>query len=690
MDEDLALFYEDSSDQLQNMENALLDIIKVGANANSVGELFRAMHTIKGIAGMFGFDDIVRFTHKAENLLDNIRQEKIVFSSELQELFLLVKDHTSKIIELCVNEDGLDAHSLKEQTTLIEKIDSVLANGDLAQNSATLRQNVTLDFSELSSNQDNDVWHVSIRFAEDFFTSGMDILSIFNYFNKMGKILFNAPIISGMPKIQEINPLKTYIGFELEFQSNATKEDIEEIFEFVEDDVTLFIFKRSDKEAYHELFSAYEGLQNILQDLGQYEEEKKTIVPSEDVKTEMEVPFQNENLESDLKVEKKELAKSLRVDSNKIDLLINQMSEVVIANAKIEALVSKSEDSPLAESVEELKLLLENVRDNIMSIRMVPLKDSFIKLRRIVNDTAKKLGKKINFVIEGGETELDKTVIEKISDPLVHMLRNSADHGVETPEVRKSRGKNEEGVITLRAFADAGMIVIEIEDDGGGINKKVVLQKAIEKGIVPAGCVLTDKEINHLIFEAGFSTASEISDISGRGVGMDVVKSNIESLRGSIEVHSVELESSKITIRLPLTLAIIDGFLVQSGDTKYIIPLELIRECIELTPAMRKSMNDNSYVTLRGEALPILDIRKHFSEKSYPNLRENVVIVEFANELIGLKVDELYGEIQAVIKPLGDIFSNVKGLSGGSILGSGEIALIFDIVNLINSKIERS
>ncbi|MEA3523512.1 MAG: chemotaxis protein CheA, partial [Campylobacterota bacterium] len=397
-------------------------------------------------------------------------------------------------------------------------------------------------------------------------------------------------------------------------------------------------------------------------------------------------------ISKDMKVVKKEMAKSLRVDSAKIDLLINQMSEVVIANAKIETLVADNENgenSELIESVEELKLLLEDVRDNIMSVRMMPVEESFTKLRRIVNDTAKKLGKQISFTIEGGETELDKTVIEKISDPLVHMLRNSVDHGVEMPKVRKERGKSEEGSIILRAFTDAGMIVIEIEDDGGGINKKVVLEKAIEKGIVSSEATLSDKEINHLIFEAGFSTASEISDISGRGVGMDVVKSNIELLRGSLEVDSTELKGSRITIRLPLTLAIIDGFLVQAGNTKYIIPLEMIRECIELTPKMKEVMRDNSYITLRGEVLPILDVREHFSEEMHPNLRENIVIVQFANELVGLMVDELYGEIQAVIKPLGDIFSKVDGLSGGSILGSGEIALIFDIVNLIESKIDR-
>ena len=683
MDEDLALFYEDSSDQLQYMENALLDIREIGVNSESIGELFRAMHTIKGIAGMFGFDDIVHFTHKAENLLDNIRQEKIVFSEDIQDLFLEVKDHTSKIIEQSVNNNSLDEQSFKEQETLISNINSILSESIVSQSIDENEADVILNFAELTSSEDNDIWHISVRFADDFFTSGMDILSIFNYFNKLGHITFNTPIVSNIPSLEDLDPLKTYIGFELEFQSSASKEEIEEIFEFVEDDVTLFIFKSTDEKAYSELFNIYEGLKEILLGLGIYEKED----------FEQDIPTQAVSTEAAIKeptIVKKEIAKSLRVDSTKIDLLINLMSEVVISNAKIETLVSQSNNSELIESVDELKLLLEDVRDNIMSVRMVPVEDSFIKLRRIVNDTAKKLGKEIEFIIEGGETELDKTVIEKISDPLVHMLRNSVDHGIEKPNIRKKRGKSGDGHIVLRAFTDAGMIVIEIEDDGAGINKEIVLNKAIEKGLVSSEAMLSDKEINNLIFEPGFSTASEISDISGRGVGMDVVKSNIESLRGSVEVNSTELKGSCITVRLPLTLAIIDGFLVQAGDTKYIIPLEMIRECIELTPAMRKVMNNNSYITIRGEVLPILDIREYFNENSYPNLRENIVIVQFAKEIVGLKVDELYGEIQAVIKPLGDIFSKVNGLSGGSILGSGEIALIFDIVNLIESKINRS
>ena len=681
MDEELALFYEDASDQLSIMEEALLDISDHGVNEENIGGLFRAMHTIKGTAGMFGYDDLVSFTHIAENLLDEMRSNNTLFNDELLKVFLEVKDHTAILVESSVNEEVLSSDSLQTQKKLAQQLESFLVLGTPNIPTSNI-ESLELDFSELNADSESDMWHVSIRFSEDFFTSGMDILSIFNYFNKIGEIVINTPILNKIPKLQDIEPLTTYIGFELEFQSSCIKEDIQEIFEFVEDDVTLEIFKIPNEEAYIKLFETYEGLETILTEAGVFEKEAK-------VEVEVEV---EKNVEAEIKQsspKKKITSTSIRVDSSKVDLLINQMSEIIIANAKVETLASvKNEDSELNEAVESLKQLLEDVRDKVMGIRMVAVESSFSKLRRIVNDTAKKLGKEIDFEIIGGDTELDKTIVEKLSDPLVHMLRNSVDHGIEMPNVREKFKKNRVGNISVHAYTDSGMIVIEIKDDGGGINKEVVLKIAKEKGIIEHDSNISDKEIYKLIFEAGFSTADEVSDISGRGVGMDVVKSNIESLRGTLDVDSVTNQGTTITIRLPLTLVIIDGFLVQVGDTKYIIPLNMIKECIELTKEMKSKMKENNFINLRGEILPILDIREHFNETKYTSLRENIVIVKYANTIIGLSVDELFGEMQAVIKPLGDIFSNIKGISGGTILGSGEVALIFDIAKLIQSKIE--
>ncbi len=521
----------------------------------------------------------------------------------------------------------------------------------------------------------------------------------------MGEILINIPITSSIPNLENIDCFKTYIGFEFDFESDCSKDDILEIFEFVEDDVDLLVFKHNDTDSLLTLLKhrENENLKEILIENCSYNEEsfeiKQTPIIQEEIKQEIievktpstQLTINNETIKEEPKANP-EIAKksfSLRVDSSKVDLLINKMGEMVIQNAKLMQIAEQNADEDLEEVSEGISLLLEEIREAVMNIRMVQVKDSFVKFKRIVNDTANKLGKDIDFIIEGGDTELDKSVVEKLSDPLVHMLRNSIDHGVEMPDVRQKNGKSPKGVVYLRAYPDSGSIIIEIQDDGAGINKNVVLQKAIENGVVDKNQKLSDKQIYKLIFEAGLSTAQEVSDISGRGVGMDVVKRNIEELRGVIDVDSSENKGSKITIRLPLTLAIIDGFLVQAGETKYIIPLDLISECMELTPECQTSVEGSSTINVRGEVLPLLDIRSFYNEKVINEIRKNVVIVKYGNYKVGLQVDELFGGQQTVIKPLGEIFENVPGISGGSILGTGDVALIFDIPRLLEYRIKQ-
>ena len=741
MEEELQLFREDADEQLQFMENALLDAGENGIDDEKIGEIFRAMHTIKGTAGMFGFNNVVDFTHIAESLLDEVREHTVEINEEMLNVFLKCKDHCEILIEHAINDEELDNDILDNNTNLIDTLLTYMPNNQTAIKQE-ITQNKEGDHLQEIASGENSIWHVSIRFHEDFFTSGMDILSIFSFFNKMGEIIINLPIIDKIPLLEDLNPLKTKIGFELDFQTNVGHEEIEEIFEFVAEDVTLHIFKHDDLEKLKELLDVQEDtlLYDLFLDEGIYSEEElngtsikneplelgsieskdtkekklQTIEKSE--KEDEESPAFKEELkilevkniddinkeyEKEAKAKakkentkaKKETPKnfSLRVDSTKIDQLINEISEMVIANAKISQIAADSENSDLEEAANVLTDMLENVRNGIMNIRMVQVEDSFVKFKRIVNDTAKKIGKDIEFIITGGDTELDKTVVEKISDPLMHMLRNSVDHGIEMPNERIKNGKDPKGKVELKAYPDAGTIVIQISDDGAGLDKDKLLQKAINKGIVNDTDNLSDKEIYNLIFEAGFSTAETISDISGRGVGMDVVRRNIQDLRGLINIESTLGIGTTFTIRLPLTLAIIDGFLVQAGDTKYVIPLENIQECIELTQEYKDTMEGNQFINLRGEILPILDVKKYLNmgqdiEKSE---RENVIVVRYADSMIGLQVDELYGEYQTVIKPLGDIFENVSGISGGSILGTGEVSLIFDIPKLIEYRVKQ-
>ena len=700
MTEELEIFLEDCDDQLQMMEDALVDMQNNGPSEDSVGAIFRAVHTIKGSAGMFGYDDIVTFAHTGENLFDCVRQGTVEITPDMVDLFLLCRDHLNKLISVQVDEVPLDDEAKAVGDDLIKKLTGYIAlaeekTAEPAEEAVPDKVDEPKDEAVDISNETDESaakWHISIRFEKEFFTTGMSIHSIFNFLNKMGKILINHPILYHIPPLEQIDPLQPYIGFELLFQGNTSEEEIEDVFEFVRDDVDLiicdpddmseidsFIAKRKEPQLRDELVSArFYSEERLKADEAEasakQEEVVEAAVPSQKVSTPAAEQKQGEM---------KKPSSSLRVDSNKIDMLINHMSEMVIANSKIITLVDKEDNPELEEAANRMRELLEYVRDGIMDMRMVQVGDSFNKFRRIVNDTSKKIGKDVEFVITGGETELDKTVVERISDPLVHMLRNSIDHGVEMPQERVDKGKPAKGRVDLRTYPDSGTIVIEIEDDGKGLDKDRILAKAIENGQVDPSANLSDGEIYKLIFAAGLSTAEKVSDISGRGVGMDVVRRNIEDLRGTIDIESTLNKGSKITIRLPLTLAIIDGFLVQVGDTKYIIPLESIQECKELTPKEQESMRGNEFINLRGEMLPIMDVRTVLKEEPSHSNRQNIVIVYFGDKSIGLLVDELLGEHQTVIKSLGTVFDNVPGISGGSILGSGEIALIFDIARLI-------
>jgi len=329
--------------------------------------------------------------------------------------------------------------------------------------------------------------------------------------------------------------------------------------------------------------------------------------------------------------------------------------------------------------------LVEEIRDSAMRVRMVPIGETFNRFRRVVRDISRELGKEIDLVITGAETELDKNVIEKISDPLMHLVRNAADHGIENPSARSGKGKKASGTIRLNAGHDAGSIVIEVKDDGKGLDRARIAEKAASLGMINPGQQLTDSEVFKLIFEPGFSTAGEVTKFSGRGVGMDVVRKNIEALRGTIDIESRPGEGTAVMVRLPLTMAIIDGFMVGIGSSPYIIPLDMVVECVELSEADRLAAGKRNYINLRGEVLPFIMLRDYFNETGSESKYQNIVIVQYAGHKIGLVVDELFGEMQTVIKSLGKVYKEVKGISGATILGNGRVALILDVPRLIQS-----
>jgi two-component system chemotaxis sensor kinase CheA len=394
------------------------------------------------------------------------------------------------------------------------------------------------------------------------------------------------------------------------------------------------------------------------------------------------------NKQKQIKEHKSAEANLIRVDADKLDELINLVGELIIAGAGTNLIAERNGDADLLEATATLSRLVEEVRDSALKLRMVQIGATFNRFQRVVRDVSKELGKDIELVISGAETELDKTVVEKIGDPLTHLVRNSMDHGIESAEVRLACGKPAKGTLKLNAYHDAGSIIIEISDDGGGLNKQRILKKAIERGLVSEGDNLSDREIYNLIFEAGFSTADAVSNLSGRGVGMDVVKRNITALRGTVTLDSEEGRGTTVRIRLPLTLAIIDGFLVGVGSSVYVVPLDMVVECIERA-AWENSGSDGSYLNLRGEVLPFLRLREHFEVEGETVRRENVVVVRHGEHKVGLVVDRLLGEFQTVIKPLGKVFDRISGIGGFTILGSGEVALIIDVPGLVGQSTAR-
>ena len=652
MSEELLYFNEDTQEQLQMMESALLDSLGKGASIEYVGTIFRAMHTIKGIAGMFNFEAIVSFTHVAENLMDAVRNKKLDLDENLLMLLLKCKDHVSALVICAIDSVAPSLQLQQEDEALKTTIENYLHVSPIQ----TSKQE-SLQELHTSSN----LWHISLKLKDSFFDTGMDLLAIIAFLKKLGTINSIEPYFDNLPFLDEINPYIPYMNFDINFEGDVDKAEIIEVFEFVEDDIELLV-------------SALENHQIESTQIAPLEE--KTTLHVEVPQNSINTDTQNEVLIKSLKSP----SQSLRVDSSKIDSLIDIISEMVIVNAKISRHAEQNVDPDLEEVSLEFDTLLEQLRDNVMNIRMVPVGDSFEKFRRVVSDVAHKLGKKINFTIVGGDTELDKTVIEKIADPLIHMLRNAVDHGIEMPELRIKNGKDEFGKVELRTYPESGSIVIEIEDDGKGLSKEFLMEKARSKGIISATQEMSDAQAYQLIFEAGFSTAEVVSDISGRGVGMDVVKKNIEALKGRVELSSIQGQGSRFTIRLPLTLAIIDGFLFYVGKTAYIIPLDMISEVIEYTSKHEIKMFNSKLFDLRGTAVAFLDVRDFYQEEQCAeSQRKNLIVVMYAGKKMGLLVDELYGEHQTVIKSLGDLFISAPALYGASILGNGEIALIVDI-----------
>ncbi|MBI3382224.1 MAG: chemotaxis protein CheA [Aquabacterium sp.] len=710
MDEALQAFITESLDLLEKMEAALLEIEQRPDDAETLNAVFRAAHTIKGSAGIFGLNDIVAFTHVAENVLDEARKGHVRFDAQLSSLFLAVGDHIRELVHLVVHGRAQDADGQARGDALVQRMQAILGRGGKPEPSAEAVSEPATASSDGAAvpagGVHSDNWHLSLRFGIDTIRDGFDPLSFVRYLCTLGQIDQIITVTDSVPALSDLEPDACHLGFEINLRTDVDKATIEGAFDFIRNDSLVRILPPHSKVSEYtaliaalpepdlrlgemlvrcgtltqaeldaaldaQTVSACEGKPMVA--LGQLLVDNQQVRPEVvDAALARQTQLREGRSQGETHM--------LRVDAAKLDHLIDLVGELIIAGAGANLIARKHKIKDLIQSTYEVARLMEEVRDSALNLRMVQIGGTFNRFQRVVRDVSQELGKDIALQITGAETELDKTVVEQLADPLTHLVRNAMDHGIESAERRATANKPAQGTVGLHARHEAGQVVIEVTDDGGGLGKARILSKAIERGLVAPDASLSDKDIFNLVFQPGFSTAEQISKLSGRGVGMDVVKRSITALRGSIDLSSTEGVGTTVCIRLPLTLAIIDGFLMGVGKSAYVVPLSMVVECIEMS---RQQASGKDWLDLRGEVLPLVRLRELYEIDGEPGRRQNVVVVQGGGKRVGLVVDQLMGELQTVIKPLGKVFQNVRGVGGFTILGTGAVALLLDVPNLV-------
>jgi two-component system chemotaxis sensor kinase CheA len=704
-------FIAESRELLRDMEGALLELEKAPRDAELINAVFRAAHTIKGSSGTVSFDAIVEFTHAMESVLQMIRSGELAIDSRLIELLLTCGDHVSALLD-CLVSDDKDAAFARIGGTgagLLTRLNAYLGASSIPETTPAHASKLEPIGGDTVA---SGAWHISLRFGPDVLRHGLDPLSFIRYLSGLGEIAAVTTLFDAMPEASLMDPESCYLGIELDFKGQVDKETIENVFDYLREDCVIRILPPYGKIADYialikDLPEDDVGLGDLLVASGaltrcELDEglrlqkliEERVGGKNEQVRKLGEILVgqgivQNEVVAAAL--DKQDLIKKnkapeqrfIRVRADKLDELIDLVGELVIASASAGVIAQRHANSDMSEAASTLARLVEQVRDGALALRMVPIGETLSRFDRLVHDLSRELGKEVELVLTGTDTELDKSMVERISDPLLHLVRNALDHGIEAPHLREQCGKSRRGRVQLNAYHESGSIVIEVADDGRGLDCKKILARAVERGLIARGQSLNDQEVLRLVMEPGFSTSEQVTSVSGRGIGLDVVRRNVEALRGSVSIDSEEGKGATISMRLPLTLAIIDGFLVSVGRFTYVVPLEIVVECMELPPDDGLRIRESGYLNVRGEVLPLLRLRDVFEAPGEPGRRENVVVVSYADQRAGFVVDTLLGEFQAVIKPLGKLFERLAGISGSTILGNGEVALILDVPTLL-------
>ncbi len=696
-------FLDEANDMLAQFEQALLVMETAPDDAENLNAAFRAAHTIKGTAGMFGCEAVVTFTHEVETLLEQLRSGRLAITDDIAAALLEGRDQ----MEVLIGEvrSGQSSPQVKARSDSLGQVLRQLYGGSpaAAPNPASKAAPTTA-----ATPSSAGAWHLSLRFGADALRSGMDPLAFLRYLSTLGEVAHRQTLIEDVPPLEQLDPEGCCLGIELRLFSQESRKTIEDVFEFAQEVASIEILEPDAQAADYEALlerrcgddpAARSRLTWIWLSQGvDLPLRDDTATPAAGTQPGAGTAGSNPVPAAQVstgapKIERRnhprerraaEETRFVKVRADKLDHLIDLIGELVIAGSGAQ-MVANHEGSPaFLEATQRVADLVQATRDGALALRMVPVGETFARFQRVVRDTSKSLAKEIEFTVTGGDTELDKSMVEVLADPLMHLVRNSLDHGIETPAEREANGKQRLGHLGLNAYHEAGSIVIEVSDDGRGLRRERILAKAIERGLVSADAQLSDAEVWQLIFAPGFSTADQVTDLSGRGVGMDVVKRNIESLRGQISLVSSEGRGTTTQIRLPLTLAMIDGFLTMVGGVYYVLPLAVVAECIDVPSECREAPERTcGTFDLRGEVLPYLDLARFYGVDSSDNRRRSLIVVRDGSVRIGLVVDRLLGEHQTVIKPLAGIFKHLKALAGSTILGSGDVALVLDMQGVV-------
>ncbi|WP_409419725.1 chemotaxis protein CheA [Marinomonas sp. RS-M-Aa-14] len=652
-------------EHLASLEAVLLELEITPKNQELINTAFRSIHTIKGAGGMFGYHQLTSFTHHLETVLDQIRKGELSFNSDLIGVFLDVGDFIAGLLE---DTDFSEAQITASQIHLDKLYDKINSNDRpkvLDQSINTLEKNDSLSQS---------CFQISFKPDLNSFKSGLDIAPILRELHSFGPCYVETDI-SRLTEFEQFEPEECVLSWKVILITHEPLPSIEDTFMFVADDWQISIEAISSDELPNELKTHFV--------------ETPAKIHIETISSNKQDGCHSNNLENQKSIRNITTSEmndpTIRVPSSRLDKLMNLVGELVIVQARLNQVAASEYNEDLLSIAEELDQLTTQMRDQTFSIRMLPIGTTFGKFRRLVRDLSKELNKQIELITIGGETELDKMVLDKLSDPLIHLIRNSIDHGIESSDVRLSEGKPATGSITLTARHADSHVVITIQDDGKGLDTKRIHELAIERHLITHDAELSTAEVHQLIFEPGFSTAKAISDISGRGVGMDVVKRSILELGGTISIHSKEGEGTEFSVRLPMTLAIIEGLMVKVGDEYYVLPLSNVEECIEMPANLRAHVRTRQIIEVRGEQIPFLILRDWFGVNAPKPMYEQIVITHIGEERFGFCVDEVVGQYQTVIKRLGKLYQGAEGFSGATILGDGSVAMILDPAALLEA-----